>query len=113
MKKSFATILLTAYFMLMSTLGIIASVPGSVERNAKESIRREIIRSISCPDFITSDTKVKAIVQVDESGNVNVLDINAENAQLKEYVTDQLHHLKIKNHSTEENFVLVINFKIA
>ena len=113
MKKSFATILLTAYIMLMSTLEILASVPGSVERNAKETVRREIIRSISCPDFITSDTKVKAVVQVDESGNVNVLDINAESAQLKEYVTEQLHNLKIKNHSTVEKFVLVINFKIA
>jgi hypothetical protein len=100
----------------MSSLGIIAAVPGNIQQNAKESVRREIIRNIACPDFVSNDSEtnqVKAIVEVDENGNVNVSDINSSNEQLKDYVVEQLHNLKVKSSGTTEKFVLVIKFKAA
>ena len=117
MRKTFATTaFIFGYFTLMTTLGVIASVPVSVHKNAKESVRREIIRNIACPDFISTNSelnKVKAIVEVDEAGNVNVSEINSGNPELKDYVIKQLQHMKVSSKGGPEKFVLIINFKVA
>jgi hypothetical protein len=117
MKKTFATTaFILGYFTLMTTFGVIASVPVSVHKSARETVRREIIRNIACPDFITTNSelnKVKAIVEVDEAGNVNIAEINSGNTELKEYVKSQLQNMKVKSTGSPEKFVLVINFKIA
>ena len=117
MKKTFTTTaFILGYFTLMVTFGVIASVPASVHKNAKESVRREIIRNIACPDFITTNSdlnKVKAIVEVDAAGNVNVSEINTGNPELKNYVTRQLQNMKVSSTGGPEKFVLIINFKIA
>ena len=116
MKKTFiTTAIITGYFFLMSSLGIIASVPNSVHKNAKEIVRSEIVRNISCPEFITENSEantVKAIVSVDELGNVSVSQINSANIQLKDYMLNELQHMKVKNGAGAEKFVLVIHFKV-
>lgn len=116
MKKTIlTTAIIIGYFFLMSSLGIIASVPHSVHKNAKEMVRNEIVRNISCPEFITENSEantVKAIVSVDELGNISVSDINSGNTQLKEYVLNQLQAMKVKNGAGAEKFVLVIHFKV-
>src|SRR5579872_6524048 len=109
MKKTFTTTaLLTAWFMLMSSLGIIASVPSHVQKSATDIVRREIIRRIACPEFVTQETEVKAIVQVDENGTVKVDEINAETEQLRDYMLNQLQNLKVKSAAPAQKFVLVI-----
>jgi hypothetical protein len=116
MKKTFLiTTIALGYFSLMGLLGIIAAVPGNVHKNAKEFVREQITRNISCPDFITDNNPantVKAIVNVDEAGTVTVNEINSGNAQLKNYVLGQLQNMKVHNTAGPEKFVLVVNFKV-
>jgi hypothetical protein len=118
MKKTITTTaVIVGYFILMSTLGIIAAVPGHSQKsaNAKETVRREIIRNISCPDFVAADGEiheVRAIVNVDNKGEVSIEQINSANEQLKDYVLNQLENLKVQTGSAER-FVLVIKFKAA
>lgn len=116
-KKSITTTaFIIGYFILMSTFGIIAAVPGNVEKAAKENVRREIIRHITCPEFVTSNTEandVKALVQVDENGNVNLFEINSANVELKNYVANTLKEMKLKNAVPTEKFVLVVKFRVA
>jgi hypothetical protein len=117
MKKSITTKLaIVACFMLTITFGIIASVPGNVEKTARENVRREIIRNITCPEFVTQNSEandVKALVSVDESGKVTVYEINSANPQLKSYVTNTLKEMKIRNSVPTEKFVLVVKFRVA
>jgi hypothetical protein len=116
MKKTIAnTILITGYFTLMITFGIIAAVPGNVEKTAKENVRREIIRNITCPDFVTENSEandVKALVSVDENGKVNLYEINSANPQLKKYVENTLKQMKMKNAMPTEKFVVVVKFRV-
>jgi len=117
MKKSTTTTaLIIGYFILMSTFGIIAAVPGNVEKAAKENVRREIIRNIVCPEFVTANTEandVKALISVDENGKVKVYEINSTNAELKNYVANTLKGMKIQNTVATEKFVLVVKFRVA
>lgn len=116
MKKTITTTaIIIGYFILMSTLGIIAAVPGNVQQHAKEAVRNQIIRSITCPDFITENSpanRVKAIVKVDETGKVTVDEINSANPQLSQYVLNQLQGMQVKNTGEAEKFVLLVNFKV-
>ena len=116
MKKSITTTaFILGYFTLMTTIGFAAS-PVSIHKNSKEAVQREVIRNIACPDFITTngpENKVKAIVEVDETGNVSVSEINSGNIELKNYVVNQLQHMKVKSTGSPEKFVLIINFKAA
>ncbi len=114
--KTFNTLFITTYLVVMSALGIMASVPGSVEKTAKENVRKEMIRQISCPEFVTENTEandVKALVSVDEAGTVSVHEINSGNEQLKQYVENTLHEMKMKNSAPTGKFVLVVKFRIA
>lgn len=117
MKKTFKTsAILVSYFLLMCTFGIIASVPANVNSAAKEQMRKEIANQIICPAFVTENSElneVKAIVQVDETGKVKVLEINSGNPLLKDYVVTELNKMKIKNPATTEQFVLVIKFRVV
>ncbi len=117
MKKSkTTTAFIIGYFMLMISLGAIASVPGNVEKAAKENVRREIIRNINCPEFVIGNSEannVSAIVQVDEDGNINVSEINSANPELKKYVANALRGMKIKNTVPTEKFVVVVKFRVA
>jgi hypothetical protein len=118
MKKTIVTsAFIIGYFILMSSLGVIAAIPGSVQKSTKEKekVRREIIGNISCPSFITENSvtnKVTAIVNVDESGMVSVSQINSANPQLSAYVLEQLQNSKVRTTGTAEKFVLVVNFKV-
>jgi hypothetical protein len=115
MKKTITTTaLITGYFFLMSSLGIIAAVPGNVQKAAKETVRREIIRNITCPYFVTEDSEandVKALISVDQNGKVNLHEINSANPQLKNYVMKRLGEMKIKNPIPTEQFVLLVKFR--
>ena len=116
-KKSITTnAFIIGYFILMSTFGIIAAVPGNVERAAKENVRREIIRNITCPEFVTENSEandVKALVSVDETGKVTLYEVNSANPQLKSYVVNTLKEMKVHNAVPTEKFVLVVKFRVA
>ena len=116
MKNNISTTALIAAFVFMSSLALNTANHGNIQKTAKESVRQEIIRNISCPDFIESNSptnQVKAIVEVDANGSVTVNEINSANQQLKDYVIDQLKTMKVKSTGENQKFVLVINFKVA
>ena len=117
MKKTITTTALLSVLLLMSSFALNTANHRQIAKSAKESVRREIIRSITCPDFIEGDdatNQVKAIVEVDNNGNVSVQDINSANPRLITYVKDQLQNMKLKNLGQQtQKFVLVINFKAA
>ena len=116
MKNTITTTVLIAAFLFMSSFAANATNSNHAQKNAKESVRQEIIRNINCPDFIESNSEtnqVKAIVEVDENGSVTVDEINSANPKLKEYVVEQLKSMKVKSPSENQKFVLVINFKVA
>lgn len=117
MKKSITTTAIVTTLLLLTSFALNASNHAQIQKNAKEIVRREIIRNISCPDFIeTNDVtnQVKAIVQVDESGAVSVEEINSGNPRLMSYVKEQLQNMKLKSAVGQaQKFVLVINFKVA
>ncbi len=117
MKKTITTTLfITTYFLLMSTFGIIAAVPGNVEKAAKENVRREIMRNITCPEYVTENNEaneVKAIVSVDEKGKVSLYEINSANTQLKNYVEQSLKEMNLKTAVPTEKFVLVVKFRVV
>ena len=115
MKKStLAAAILTGFLLMASAIGGIASVPGNIQKTAHESVRREIVRNITCPSFITENSEanqIRAVVSVDETGKVKVEQINSANAQLKDYVFAQLQNIKIRNAGTTDKFVLIVKFK--
>ncbi|MBL0309528.1 MAG: hypothetical protein IPP77_07600 [Bacteroidetes bacterium] len=114
MKNKISTIaIITTYFLLMGTLGIIASVPNQVSKASKEHVRREIIRNISIPRMMsegTDITEVKAVVNVDESGRVRVEDVQSSNQELKNYMLNQLQDISIKNVANSERIILIVRF---
>lgn len=115
-KRMTTTLFITTYFLLMSTFGIIAAVPGGVEKAAKENVRKEIMRNITCPEYVTENTEandVKAIVSVDEKGKVSLYEINSANQQLKNYVEQTLKQMNLKTELPTEKFVLVVKFRVA
>ncbi len=117
MKKTITTSLfITTYFLLMSAFGIIAAVPGNVEKAAKENVRREIMRNITCPDFVNTNTEVndvKALVSVDKNGKVSLYEINSGNAELKTYVEKTLKEMNLKSVVPTEKFVIVVKFRVV
>ena len=116
MKKTITTTAVIAALLLLSSFALNATNHAEIQKNAKETVRREIIRSISCPDFIESDditNQVKAIVQVDDKGNISVEEINSANPRLITYVKEQLQNMKVSRSNMTQKFVLVINFKAA
>ena len=116
MKKTITTTAVVIALLLLSSFALNATNQASIQKNAKESVRREIIRNISCPDFIEGDdvtNQVKAIVQVDDNGNITVQEINSANPRLISYVKEQLQNMKVSRSNMTQKFVLVINFKAA
>jgi hypothetical protein len=115
MKKIITTALIAA-LVFSSSIAISATNSASIQKNAKESVRREIARNITCPEFIQENNpvnQVKAIVQVDSTGRVKVEEINSANKQLRAYVIDQLENMKVKSTGQNQRFVLVINFQVS
>ncbi len=113
MKKYLTITVAIAYFLLMSVLGILAATPGKVSKASKTNFQKEVTRNIACPGFTTKDNKpneVRAMVEVDENGKVNVTAIQSSSKELKEYVAEQLKNMTIKNVSNPEAFVLLIRF---
>ena len=117
MKNKFTnTVVVLAYFMLMTTLGIVAAVPSKVDRSEKEKARNEIIRTVTAPSFYLEEgqpDEVRVHLAVMEDGSVKVLAINSANEQLKDFVLTQLKDLKVTESSKLEPFILVIKFKNA
>lgn len=117
MKKTVLTsTIIVGYFILMITMGIVASVPASVHKSFKENIGREISHHIICPSFITENSEanvVRVLFQVDPSGKLNVLEVGSPNAQLRDYVTGELKNITINYPETSEKFVVMIKFRVV
>ena len=114
-KKTVLT-LATVALILLSSFQSFATTPELIEKAAKENVRREIIREITCPDFVTENSEannVKALVSVDEFGKITVYEVNSANADLKKYVTDTLKEMKIRNGEAIGKFILIVKFRVA
>jgi hypothetical protein len=108
--------LIIGFFFLVSAFGIVAAVPGKVEKAAKENVRREIIRNITCPDYVTENSEandVKAMISVDKDGKVSLYEINSANLQLRNYVEETLRKMKMKNTPPTEKFILTVKFRVG
>ena len=107
--------LLIGLAMLLS-LGIntsLAGAPTTEKSNSVSSIRSEIISNISAPSFLTQNNSandVKAVVQINENGNLLVHEISSDNPMLKNYVMVSLKNMKV-NRNASEKFVVLIHFK--
>lgn len=98
-------------------VSLLPEEPAKAEKSsaAKEVLRRELSRNITCPSFITENGEqnvVKALISVSDEGAVTVYEINTGNARLKQYVQQTLQHVKVENPGYNEKFVLVINFRV-
>ncbi len=85
-------------------------------KSLKETIRREIVGKITCPDFVTENSEandVKALVSVDGQGRVTVFEIYSGNEKLKTYANNQLQQMKLSSAGNDEKFVLVIKFRVV
>ena len=114
--KTIITTALLIGLLFTSSVAISATNNASIAKNAKENVRREIIRNISCPEFIDNNNptnQVKAVVEVDEKGKVKVDEINSANPQLRAYVINQLQNMQVKSTGQSQKFVLVINFQVG
>lgn len=89
---------------------------GGNSKNLKETIRREIVGKITCPDFVTENSEandVKALVSVNEQGHITVFEIYSGNEKLKAYANNQLQRMKLSSAGNDEKFVLVIKFRVV
>jgi hypothetical protein len=109
MKKISLILLLAA-----STVTTFASSEDS-RLKEKASIQREISQYIKCPSFVTensSTNNVKAIVRVNEAGQIELFEIESENEMLKKYVLAELKQINLGSSAPKATgkFVLVIRF---
>lgn len=113
MKSKFLTTLLVTGFALVSCNTVMAADPGKMHEAAKNSLRTEISQQIACPAFVTTnsdDNNVAAIVQVTETGKIEVLEISTLNPELKNYVVAELSKIRVSYEQTGP-FRLVIKFR--
>ena len=116
MKTNFMKTAILTALLLTGIFAVNAGPNNGIQKNTKERVRLEIARSIPCPDFIEENSitnRVKVIVQVDETGQVKVAEINSANPKLQAYVLDRLQNMKIKSPGEKQKFVLLINFNVA
>lgn len=102
--------------ILSNSTSLMATAPETMEKAAKENVRREIVRQISCPDFVTDNSianDVKALVSVDEQGKITVHEINSANVALRQYVVNTLKEMKIKNGEAVGPFILIVKFRVG
>ncbi len=114
-KKTVLTLAAGA-LMLLSSFQSFAATPETIGKAAKENVRREIIREITCPDFVTENSEannVKALLSVDEFGKITVYEVNSANVALKKYVTDTLKEMKIRNGEAIGKFILIVKFRVG
>lgn len=111
-KKSLLLALGT-WIMSYTTL---AAAPGSEVFATTELVKKEIVKKLEVPPFITensNDNKVVARLLVDETGRISVKEINSADERLKNYVVQQLNTMRLGKAGEAEEFVLIIRFKIA
>ncbi len=117
-KKTIATIFITTAIILALEFGAItAAFAGTgIDKTSKESVRREIIRHISCPEFITENSAandISAVVALDENGKVTLYEIDGANAEVKKYVANVLKDVKVMDAAPTGKFVLVVKFRVS
>ena len=96
--------------------GTASFIAGGNSKNLKETIRREIVGKITCPDFVTENSEVndvKALVSVNDQGHITVFEIYSGNEKLKAYAYNQLQRMKLSSAGNDEKFVLVIKFRVV
>lgn len=109
-------LIMTSYLVLMLTLGIVAAVPSRVEQAAKEQLRTEIVRQISCPDFIKENSEanyVEAVISVDTMGHIVLHSINSKNPEAQNYVSQTLRGIKMPGHAPTDKVTLLVKFRVA
>lgn len=106
--------IITACFMLLSTLGMAAEA-GTLSKANRENLKREISQNITCPDYVTSNSdenNVTAVINVDSMGSINIEAISSPNAELKNEVIKQLSQMRLANKIPTGPFALVVKFRV-
>lgn len=78
-------------------------------------LTNQLTEAIGFPRFINSYSEinlVKAMVQVDSSVQIQLLEMNASNTQLKKYVEEQLSHIHMKEAEATAPFLLTLKFQL-
>lgn len=117
-KKIYGSPIRMVMAMLLFTsisVSVLANEPGKFE--AREEVKQQIVNKIPCPEFVTDNSPanyIRAIVQVDEQGNLSLTDVNAGTPQLKEYVLNRLDksRLYLDHMLSPDKFILIIKFQI-
>ena len=112
--------IITASFIVLSLSGMAAepnkeTAPKTAAMLNREKVKAEISRNIPFPTFVTSNSaanEVRAIVDVDSNGLVNVQDISTANPEMKNYITKQLNNMQLENRIPTGPFVLVLKFRV-
>lgn len=100
-------------FLALSANILFAGTPTAEALHSINEVRSEIIGNVAPPSFVTahpSSAEVKAIVQVDENGKLQIHEISSDNPLLKNYVLVSLRNMKVNKAATEK-FIVLIRFK--
>lgn len=116
LRAIFIAAIITACFVMASLTGMAANNPNALALKVnRERLSAEISHNIAFPAFVTTNSvanEVKAIVEVDTDGRINVHEISTANPELKNYVNMQLQKMQLSNHIPTGAFVLVLKFRV-
>lgn len=107
-----------AFTVFLSAVGLTLSaktVNEASDNKIYPGITNQLTEAIGFPRFINSHSEinlVKAMVQVDSSGQVQLLEMNASDARLKKYVEEQLSQIHLQEAEATAPFLLTLKFQL-
>lgn len=115
MKKILTTL---AIVLVTATLTLRAEQPNTVvdaqSINYKETLRRDLLRQIPCPDFVpynSDEIQVEAIVEISPEGKVHVLEVKSDDKRLVAYVTERMSAIKLQGSGDASKVMVRIKFR--
>lgn len=115
MKKILSTL---AVLFVTATASLYAEQPhASADAQSmtyKETLRRDVLRQIPCPDFIpynSGEIEVEAIVDISADGSVHVLNVKSEDNRLVTYVKERMNSIKLPAYGDASRVIVRIKFR--
>ncbi len=111
----FKSIVLSVLFSALAGAAFANSLKESSETKAYPNVTQQLTEAIGFPGFIRSNSEeniVKAMLQVDTSGKVSLLELNASNPELKRYVEEQINRIHLKTAEATVPFLLTLKFQL-
>jgi len=89
---------------------------GNAPRGEGNELKKEIRKTVGYPDFAKAD-KLRGVVlvkfRVDEEGVISVMEINASDEHLGEYVTKKLESIHVEDRNAEGEHFARFNFRFV